>query len=357
MIALLLAFSVAFGAEQDLFPVMADVALPEKGTVRIHIPPGLRTPSDPGDASDMLLIDGEGRPVPVARIDSDPKWDHNWFPDSAEIPTNKPNVWEIDVGPRPVDGLRIKVASVGMGMTATVRDARGDVVGGPTLVWRMDNRAQDIVPVETTSGKLLVTLKQHGRAPRHAPDIRPLRLVEIGVEEETLRVPISDSIVQENGWARYDIDLPQPLPVKAVRVLATEPIFDRQAGVMSIAWETTPTANLTYMVYPNDKQPIRRVRFGEVSVDAADVPVHVSEDRLTLLVDTNLQAPLDITEVDLVLPGVHLMVTDPGPGPHTLYAGARAGTSPLWDLAAATPEMARMKVAVIEPAAPVANPA
>ena len=355
MISLLFATVLALAADQQNFPVMADVALPATGTVRIHIPPELRTPGDPADASDLLLVDAEGRPVPVARIDTQAKWDANWFGDAAEVPTAVPDVWEIDVGQRPVDGLRIAVASVGLGITATVRDEDGEIVGGPTLVWRMNHASQDIVPIEPSSGKLLVTLQHHGHAPRHAADIRPLRLVELGVEDETLRVPITEIVVQENGWVRYDIDLPRPLPVKGVRVLASEPIFDRMASVQSIPWESTPTAQLTYLLYPDQSHPIRRVRFGEVAVDASEVPVRLSDDRLALLIDSNRRSALDVTEVDLVLPGVHLLVTDAGPGPHTLYAGAPMGTSPLWDLAAATPELARVSVEVVEPSAPRAN--
>ncbi len=357
MIALLLAVGLAQGADHQVFPLMANVTLPETGTVRIHVPPELRSPADPRDASDLMLVDAEGRPVPIARIDSARRWDDNWFPDAAEVPTDDPNVWEIDVGERPVDGLRITVARAGLGTTATVRDASDRVVGGPTLVWRMHDRSQDRVGIEPTSGKLFVGLQHHGSAPRHAPDIRPLRLTELGVEEETVVVPVNEPLLQENGWARYDIELPRPLPVKAVRVLPSEPIFSRLAGVTSTPWESTPEAHLTYQLFPDQKVTIRRVSFGDVSVDAADIGVSSSEDHLTLLIDANQQTTLTVPEVALVMSGVHLMVTDPGPGPHTLYAGAQAGTSPLWDLAAATPELARVQVSVIEPDGIHANPA
>jgi len=356
MIALLLASSLAFGVDKNQFPLVADVTLPETGTVRIHVPPSLRTPDDPHDASDFVLVDGNGNPVPIATINTDAKWDDSWLRDTTVSPTAKRDVWNVDVGGRPIDGLKVGVESVGLGMTVTVRDPKGKIVGGPTLVWRMPDKTQDIVRIEPSRGKLEVSLEYHGWARRHFADIQTLRLLELGVEEETIRVPVSDVVVQENGWARYDIDLPRPLPVKSVRVLAAEPIFERTASVQSIAWETTPTAELTYMIYPDQHQTISRVRFEDVSVDRADVPVHLSDDRLSLLISANEWAPLDVQEVDLVIPGMHLIVSDAGPGPHTLYAGARSGTSAQWDLAAATPELARLRVEVIEPGSPRANP-
>jgi len=357
MIALLLMSLNALGTDLEAYPLAAEVTLPPTGTVRVELPPDLRTPEDPADASDLLLVDAEGRAVPVARIDSAPLWDADPFETASESPTADPNIWEIDVGDRPADGLEISVVPMGLGMTATVRDGRGDVVGGPTLVWRVAYRSQKLVPIEPTEGVLSVTLEPHGPSPRHPANIRPVLLKEAGVEAQTVRVAVSDVVVQENGWARYDIQLPQPLPVTGVRVFAAEPIFHRKAGIVPIAWETTPTDIHTYPIQPAQTFPLERVHFGETAVDPIDLPVHGTSDHLALLVDSRQQSPLDIQEVDLILKGAQLIVTNAGPGPHTLYAGARPGTSPPWDLAVATPEMTRLEVDVITPMAVQANPA
>lgn len=351
MIALWLAFS-ASAATVDVshFPVSAPVELPASGPVRIAVPPALRSLDDPGDGSDLLLVDAEGRPVPVAALHGGPAFDEVPV---AVRPADDPRggtgaAWAVDVGLRPVDALRVELPSTPLAATVTVYDARGEAVSEPTRIWRLRGGVHDLVHLRPSDGRLTLVVEPHGNGRVVAPSVKALRQRSPGVAPDRLRLPVANRVVQENGWIRHDLVLPQPLPVRAVHLDPVEAVFQREAAVVPTPTHALPDV-LGPDVYPHETTPVERVRLGHVDVEQVRVPVSERSDALSLLVEARGLPPLTLGEVEVELAGLQLVVEDPGPGPHTLYGGAPAGTAPVWDLAAASPELARLPTEVIAP--------
>lgn len=355
MIALWTALLVAQGAELHRFPRVAEVDLPEQGAVRIVVPHALRTAEDPESATDLLLVDGEGHPVPVVRLDSAPTWSAHSFERADLHPTDDPGTWRVDVGQRPVDALQIRLPHAPLAATVTVRDPHGDILGGPSLIWEVRAGRQDEVPLTTpAAGLLTLELRVHSDRRAVEPVVTGLRAQDPGVQPERIRVPVASWVVQEDGWARYEVVLPQPLPVQAVWLDPVEEVFERQVSV--IATPTTHARGLHHRAYPQDLHSVERIRLGHVDVEQTRVPVALRTDQLTILVEAQSKPPLLLPEVEIEIPGVELVALDPGPGPHQLYGGAPVGTSQAWDLAAAAPELAREAVSVVRPGPVSSNP-
>jgi hypothetical protein len=88
--ALLLARAVA--APLEAFPFQASVTLPD-GPVRIAVPLALRSPDDPADGSDLLLVNGAGDEIPFVRVEGDRS---RWTTVEATVaPTSDPQRFEV----------------------------------------------------------------------------------------------------------------------------------------------------------------------------------------------------------------------------------------------------------------------
>lgn len=352
MIAVLVAQALAGGVER--YPLLAEVALPAEGPVRVRVPPGLRTAADPVDGSDLLLLDAAGAPVAFARVEGDPGWREAAA--VAVAATADPRVFRLDPDGRAIDEIEVSLPHGVPAATVTVR-ADGAVLAGPEVVYDLPGgRRREIrfaptgsevsVEVVPTTGRLTVPpafLAWRRAAPAVAPD--------------RIEVPVGAPWIQENGFVRYEVRLERALPIDRVTLRATDLVWERQAEAQALPWHQPPDAQ-GGQLWPGATVPIRRIALGTTGVELATIPGPPSPtDRLAVLVSAQGQPPLDVPSVVAELDGVELVVLEPGPGPHTLYGGAPPGTSPPWDLQVAAPELARAASIVVAPGPVADNPA
>ncbi|MEQ1502095.1 MAG: hypothetical protein ABMB14_07680 [Myxococcota bacterium] len=352
--------TLALAADLSPYPSCAEVAVPAAGPARIHVPLDLRSADDPGDGSDLVLVDATGREVPFARLEGDPHGDPAQQVEVAATVT--PGVYRLAVGPMPIDALEVYLPAAVPAARVTVTDAAGTVVADDVLVWSLPDTVQPVVPITgarpvsgtvevdiapTTAGMSLQLAPRFAAVRRRAPPIPP----------ETLEIAVGPVVVQENGWARTSIQLPRALPVDRVRVEAADPIFSRRAGLTE---PYTGMPGYGWQSEPPDPTTIARVALGALSIASTVVPRPSGAggvDRLSLLIDANGQTPLAVDRVTVEIDGVDLAVLDAGPGPHALCGGAAPGTTLLADLSIAGPELARLGGAAIQPGPVADNPA
>jgi len=357
---LLLVAGLAHAADTSPYPLQAAVDLPAEGVMAIHVPLGLRTPEDPPDASDLLLVGPDGQVVPVARVATSTHPEvlragsNLWL-----TPTLDPNAWEIDVRGRPVDSLDVHLPGDAATATATVearRDGRWVPLGEPKLLWTYGGAWEGELPLpQPTSGTLRVNLRW--RTPRRAgqPQVTATVLPGPRVPWEHPTVPVHDWRLQEDGFARYDLYLPRAWPVDHLVLHPTDPLFARQAGAASL--EDGRAGSLSFQLVAAGRDTIQRVHLAGTDIERTTVSqMPPPTDRLAVLVRADGKPPLHIPAVEAWIPGARLLVQDPGPGPFVLYGGAPRGTSPPSDLGAATAELARLASTVVDPGAVKPNP-
>lgn len=358
MTVLTLLIGFASGAELYRYPLAAPVVLPEAGVARIDLPPELRSRADPADATDLLLTDGTGAIVPIARIDTDSSWVPVPASLSGELswqPSVDPARVHVSIRDRALDGLDLSLSESPAAVTATVFAPDGTRLSDPTLLWRTPLGQHTRVWMEPTVGEVEVVLRWHTGPSSLGLSVTGVRLTAPRVHPDLVVLPVDTWTLQEDGWARYDLVLDAPLPLRAIHLQPTEELFERQAQVV----EGPVWADPRTWWEPRADQPevVRRFAVGDARVDAVALRQMVGPvARLSVLVDAQKRPPLHIPDVELELAGVHLLLRDAGPGPHTLYAGAAPGTSPTFDLSVASIEFARMDAPVVAPDPAVDNP-
>lgn len=362
MTPLLLWFAFgAAAADIDRYPRQAPVTLPPSGVVRIHVPPELRSPADPSDASDLLLVDGAGEVVPIVRLASTLQGEH--VPTGIDFrvtPTLDRDVWRIEVRDRPVDGITVDWAgSDAVAARAVVERLDGGswTSIGSELVWRTATGEHTTVLLdEPTLGTLRLSLQRPDSA-RRVPRVAGVRFPSRRIAPDEVTVPVEGWRLQENGWARYELFLPQAWPVQRVVLHPEEPLFERQAGLLPSLEHAMPGALPSWEPTPSPSVTVRRVHLDGTRIEQTTLH-HMGDptDRVAVLIDATDRPPLTLPEVTVQMAGVHLLVQDPGPGPHVLYGGGPRGTSPTYDLSAAAPELARMATEVLEAGPAAENP-
>lgn len=346
--------AAALGTSPDRYPLQARVDLPPEGVVRIHVPPELRTPEDPPDGTDLLLIDGEGNPVQMIRVEGAEQLEDQG--PLTVIPTEDPREISVQLGELPVDSLRIVLPSGAAAATVTVHDPSGTRIVAPTLLWRLPDGSRDRIALPGLTGTLSLHLEPHGPIPRQPPRVFAERRVAPGVPPDRWSVEPGAPVLQENGWVVHELPLDRPLPLDRLRPSTPQPNVERNAAVLSLPWESSVFDRWQELSPPGTATPIRKVTFGEIAAELLDVAIPPRAERLVLLISAHDKPPLPLDQIELELDGVHLLVLDPGPGPHTLYGGAPPGTSPAWDLEAAAAELAREASAVVEVGSVEPNP-
>lgn len=343
MITLWFAAALAAPPDLDRYPRVAEVALPETGVARLHVPPALRSADDPADGSDLLLVDAAGEPVPFAIVRGE-AWVGNV--EVAVVPTREPGVYELRLA-EPADAIDVELLDP-VAATAHVEVQEGGRwvgYGFPVTVWRNGAQHEGRIPIPkgvTTLRLGLVATDGLDNAPK-----------VVGLREGRRLAPdvVSASVsrwgVDERGDAAYAVDLGEVLPVRRVRPHVAEDVFERNThlrdtfGGEAFAWDV-----------------LRRVAVGGREVDDVTMPVGVPLDRFALVVDSQGKPPLTIDRIDVELEGVQLLVRDAGPGPHRLYAGAPSGTRASWDLQAAIDDLLAVAPPTpVEPGAAAPNPA
>jgi hypothetical protein len=346
---------LALAAAPAEYPLSATVTMPEQGVVAVRVPPQLRSADDPDDGTDLLLLDATGAAVPFALVArAADAWTERVAVDVAATPD--PDVWTLELGSIPLDGLVVDLPPSVRSAEVIVEDLGGKRLGDPTLVWRTPGSASDHVSFTPATGPVQVKVQvKAGTDDGRGPGFVGLRRVKGGVPSDRITVPVGPPVIQENGYTRYVADLERAMPVDRVRVVTDAEVFERTASIEPWRWYDARPDALDLEPSPSTAQRI--VRTGpdqEMTVLSGPTP---PADRLVLLLGTDGKAPLPVSALELEFDAVQLLVQDPGPGPHTLYAGARAGTSPHWDLEVAAPELARREPVVVEPMAIGPNPA
>jgi len=323
-----------------------------QGVLRIPVPPALRSAADPPDGSDLALLDAAGQPLAVAVARGAGRTDSFGLP---VRPTQDADTWLIDDHDRPLDALdvdlrgRIWVASVSVdGWTG--RDWVPLVP--PRLLWSTgDAEHHRLVLPRGTRGPLRLHLDRHLAERLRAPQVDGVLWVGVHVDPLEEVLPVQQAVLQENGWTRYTVELPRSLPVRAVRLDARDPVFERRVQarlVDEVEAEQQPDAPVV----------VRRVLLGGATLDDVTVPVSGGPaDRLVLLVDSAGQLPLSLPEVTVIFDGEELLVAGPGPGPLRLLGGADPHTTAVGDLQIALPELLRMASPPLSPGPVEDNPA
>lgn len=364
MTSLLLPLLLAFASPSALaaapasidarrYPRRATVLVPEGAAgdvVRVVVPAELRSARDPVDASDLALLDARGQPLAmtVARGQSD----IDTLPLQV-TPTDDGDTWLIEDHGRPLDGLQIDLRGREWVARAAVDrwdGGRWVEVAAPSLVWEHDQGRDTRVPLPGVSGPLRLRLSRLHDSLRHRPRVDGVLWTAPSADPVELTLPIAQAVLQENGWSRYTVELPRPLPIQAVRIDATDPVFEREVDVALIG-------ELDAYHQPQVDGTIRRIRLGGAALDQVTLSVQDQPaDMLVLWIQSDGLVPLDLAEVTVLLEGAELLVPAPGPGPLTLLAGADPNTTPTGDLDIALPELSRMASLTLSPEPAEDNP-
>ncbi len=341
------------GLDPARYPLRTQVELPAPvagKVVRIPLPLNLRSAAEPVDGSDLALLDPEGvaRGFALARGEG-----------AAERlplrlrPGEETLTWIAEGTERPVSALEVELG--GRAWVARVGVDRQEggawvAVGEPVLVWEHDQGSNTSVPIPGLRGPFRVRIERLHETATGLVRVDAIIRAQPHVEPLTVELPVSAPILQEDGWARYTIDLGLPLPVRSVRLHPEEPVFERSVEVRRVS-ELDPGH------WSNPNGSIRRVRLGGADLDMTTLLVEPGEgDLLVVWVESSALVPLRIPTATVELEGAELLLPEARPGTWTLLGGAPAQTSPSGDIGLALPELARLAVGSFAASEVQANP-
>lgn len=361
-----LLIALAFAVPEDRFPWSAEVELPATGVHRVRVPAELR-PAWSDDSSGLALLDANGTVVPFAAVVTDETptriAGQRGTPDGTVAlewwPAPDGDGWELAVRQRPADGLEVLLPRTPFATNATLYEWVDGawVERARQVVWRLGGSAVSApIPLPPRTGRFKVVLDPGAVEIDDAPAFTIVRH-DTSVPETTLDLEVLSTQVPDTGWVQYDIGLPQPLAVEWLEVQTDASLFDRRVALEFVEPSEAPDA-LGYVHVPYSAQTIQRTSLGGAQIDRVRVkPEGSPSRRLALYVEAQGQEPLPIERVTVALPGLDLLVQDPGPGPHTLLAGAPRSTMAPSDLQFAGPELARLAGEPVQPGARLDNPA
>lgn len=357
MITVLLATLLTAGAaetELEVYPLVAPLTLPSEGAVRFAVPIGLRTPADPSDGTDLLLVDADGRSVPVA-------WVRGERPPAVVRPSqegfltrpHRDGGVRVEVRERPLDGLRVKLGPGPILAEVVIETPGGERVSGPHQVWRHGAYASTDIPFPAELGEWTVRATEDGA--ESWLDIVGLRYDRPHAPELRVPVAVDPPRLLEDGGSTWDLVLTHAVPVRGVALQVQESIFARPARLSAAPEDPWPRSAQWVDHFAGEE--ISRIRYGGTALEQTEVPLSgAPSDMLQLWVAGEGQAPLTVIGAELLVEGVHGLVLDAGPGPHLLYGGAAPSTSSVWDLKVARRELARSARVAIEAGAVDVNP-
>lgn len=347
------------GLDPARYPLRTQVDLPAAlpggspvagSVVRIPLPLNLRTAGEPVDGSDLALLDPDGvaRGFALARGEGA----------SERVPMRlRPGeetlTWIAEGIERPVSSLEVELGGRAWVARVGVDRQQAGVwvpVGEPALIWEHGQGSSTSVPLPGLRGPFRLRIERLHETESGLARVTAIIRAQPHVEPLTVDLPVSAPVLQENGWARYTIDLGRPLPVRSVRLYPEEPVFERSVEVRRIS-ELDPNH------WSNPNGSLRRVRLGGADLDMTTLFVEPGEgDLLVLWVESSSMVPLRIPTATVELEGAELLLPEARPGTWTLLGGAPAQTSPSGDIGLALPELARLAVGSFAPSEVQPNP-
>lgn len=341
-------FSIALAASTAEFPVVAPVQLPISGVSSIEVPPELRHRSDVHDGTDLLLVDANGREVPMAvrRSDNHQQW--LWGSagrgsgDLRYWPTVQRGTYEVQIGPQGIDGLQIRLEDEPRAATVRIYDGQTLLTEGDQ--WRVGSTYAEPLPLEAAGTVLRVEIDGTRTTDATFAAVR----YPNGADGVSRRVPVEAPELTDQGWVRYQIPGARGLPVTSVVLRPERTLFERKAMARRTDPFDTSRLNLS------SSQVVQRFDLGGRKVEDLDLEVGGQGPDLQVLVEG--PGPLELPEVDLRLASVQLLVRDPGPGPHKLYGRAPAGSRRASDIQFAAGELARIAGDGVQPGEVGKNP-
>jgi hypothetical protein len=306
--------------------------------VRVELPPTLSGTGQASDGTDLFVQGADGERVPAVFAREAPRPDTRR---AVQEPSTDPTQYLLEGADRPVDGLRLTLGRRKMAVTARVwRRTSGGLVphGAPKLLWRTDDREDTDLYFPPTRDPLELRLEWHHGWGGGLIGVEHLILQPEGAPPQTLRLPIRSQWVEETGLAHYTVDLPHPIPPTQLRLVTAAQVFAREVVVSARVGGTMQDEEL-------GRGQLVRVQLGGAAVDEQAVSLDrgTNSDRLHIQVTGDGQVPLNVTEVELTLPGQALLLFRPPSGPLTLRGGGPLGVVPPSDIAVAAPELSRMQ--------------
>lgn len=347
--------ATASAAELERYPDVGDVLLPERGVFRIHVPPSLRSVDDPPDGSDFVLVNGAGEAVPVA-VARNPsqgqvvEWSDGFRWRVISDPALGEAQYLINVEGRPLDYVQVELPAGGVVATVHVDERVGSDwvdTGATTRVWEQGNWFARRVRLPRNTGEYRLRLDYHRSPPTGTPELRGLRYAIPAPDPDRVEAKVQAWSVNERGWARYQVDLQRPLAVSRVAIHTDVDLFDREAAVVGVdSWDASADTfwNRNWNITRVQRLTIGGADVEQAWIDASDV----RGDRMVVEIESVGEAALPIETVTVEVPGLNLVVRDPGVGPHKLYAGARIGTTSAWELQSAVSELFYVAETVVE---------
>lgn len=353
--------SIALAAPPtDAYPLVAEVALEPAGIQRIHLPPSLRAGGIPADHDSLLLLDANGMNVPFAVLEDGGR-STTVIPPGARSGRASLAMWPLDerdrygfaIRDRPVHALSVRLPGRDWTVTARVTDTEGELVG-EGLFWSLDGVAFGEIPMPARTGEFEVQLLASRAV--GTPELIVHRELGARVPPEQVELELLEVGLQENGWTRWDVLMDHPLPLRELELQVTDDLFDRKAGVVDLQPDTLPGL-LPAVRQPSATARIRQLDLGGSTLSQTRVPVDDVQGPIALYVEeTPNLPPLELDGAIGHFPGVQLVVRDPGPGPHSLYAGSTRPGRGRYDLQFAAPELDEVAGRAIEPSAVRPNP-
>ncbi len=338
----------ALAADPTLYPLTADVTAPAVGVSKIVVPPEMIPGGVQLDTLSLTLRGAAGTDVPFAIVQATPG---ELVPlDVIPLPDGS---WRLASRTRPFDRIEVTLPTEPSAATVTITDEAGNPLRPPERIWRLvqGSRTSISLPVAVT-GAAVVTVDLDSSRPLGEPDFDAW--TGSGPEPVYRKFPVVGSQWTEGGWRRYEVDLGVPLPVTAVILDPAQEVFRRQ--VLVTAGFAMDHEGAVDLGYSGGGTTIRRQRLGGGRIDDTRVPVDM---RVGDRVEVQIEGPelLDMADVTVEMPGLWIVVQDPGAGPFTLYGGSASAQPDPWDIQFAATEILRLSGAPIVTGAVAENPA
>ena len=321
-------FSAAAAADADRHPYQAAVTAEPRGVSRVDVPLVMRRPDRPRDGSDLLLVDASGEPVPFAVLDTVPTPEQVyarrgapnlpgellWWPD----PDADGTVFIVQVAERPLDALVVELPRVpsAADVTLWIEGQPEPLLTQRIFRFADDDRAE--LPLPPVLGQFRVDVDLLDPTPLDVVAFAGLRYPEGRPAWTTLELDLGPPMVQENGWVRYDLPLPTPVPIEYLELDAEGDLFDRQAEVVQRPYDegrpdTLPTEPSAY-----NPQRIQRIAIGDASLNHTRLAVSPDVTDPVLLISG---PPLPVPRARIRTRAWTLLIRDPGTRALTLYGG------------------------------------